>query len=903
MIKGETHPANDANVERAAKLRPRPKADSGEQRVKKRPRTRSGRDANGRYLVRVRRRPAIEKARQQLPVTGYEQQIIEAVRNHNVVIITGATGSGKTTQVPQFLFEEGFGDARSLCSPGMVAVTQPRRIAAITCAGRVAEELGTALGKEVGYHIRHDANVMASTKVKFCTDGILLREVENDFLLKKYSAVIIDEIHERTYDTDLLLAFLSRIVEVRASHSEMTPLKVILMSATLDRDSVRLFPGSPTITVPARQFSVATHFSRQTEMDYISAAFEKVSKIHKQLPKGDVLVFLTGRMEVDHLCRRLSEEFGALKGEGGMRIYPLYSTLSESLQKRVFQESAPLEIRRKVIVSTNIAETSITIPGVRYVVDSGRVKRKVFKSNGLIVAYEVGFISQASAAQRAGRAGRTGPGHCYRLFSSAVMQEMLDFDAPEILQKPADEIVLRLRALGIRKVADFPFPTRPDANQISKAEHLLSTLGALSNSDKHFLGVTKIGRYLSRFPLPPRYALLLHRCSTVSGALPYATRIASLLATGSPFSKSSASAREKQKVFSHPSCELLSQLRALCAAEYSAYAAGSIDTALLRSACSDFHLHLKTVKEILRTTKQLEGIVSNISRDYTLADADESGMWNDEGAKTQLPSPPSQDQERELMIALLAAFPDQIARRLSRQEALSAGVPQHLRNIAFSASTHSEPVYLDSRAGIILESSTVYVTYTSLLRTKEKIIMQNITIVKPEWIAAACPSLCEFSKAKGVYTMAKCRYCPKSDSMHLAVEAMYTPMSWCLGEVEVDAADYTVMAGDSRFWVFAAAVLQGKAVKRFGSFKGMLVDGSEMLKSGRGGLRALEFVRTLKEGNCDSRKGLLKAWKEDPWFLKDAYLLWVESTHQKDVEQKWPLLVTEELDVNSQNET
>ncbi|KAI8871917.1 P-loop containing nucleoside triphosphate hydrolase protein, partial [Ramicandelaber brevisporus] len=270
------------------------------------------------FVVQINRDAAIQEARQQLPVCAEEQSIMEAINLHNVVVICGETGSGKTTQIPQFLYEAGYGHAESK-NGGMIGVTQPRRVAAVAMAQRVANELNVS-DKVVSHQIRYDATVSSQTKIKFMTDGVLLRELATDFTLSKYSAIIIDEAHERSVNTDILIGLLSRVVKLRAnppkgSSIDSPPLKVIIMSATLRVDDFvkneSLFPTSipPVLKVEARQYPVTTHFSRRTTHDYLETAFKKVCKIHARLPPGGILIFLTGQNEIVSMCKKLRKRF------------------------------------------------------------------------------------------------------------------------------------------------------------------------------------------------------------------------------------------------------------------------------------------------------------------------------------------------------------------------------------------------------------------------------------------------------------------------------------------------------------------------------------------------------------------------------------------------------------------
>lgn len=533
------------------------------------------------FSITVTRTPEIQEARLKLPVVSEEQRLMEAIHNNDIVVICGATGSGKTTQVPQFLFEAGYGSPDSP-TPGMIGITQPRRVAAVSMSRRVAEELGDHSGA-VAYQIRFEGTVDSKTGIKFMTDGVLLREIAQDITLRKYSAIIIDEAHERSVNTDILIGMLSRVIKLRTELAQedptLKPLKLVIMSATLRIEDLTmnstLFPTPPPVLeVEGRQHPVTVHFSRRTYPDYVEEAFRKISRGHRKLPPGGFLVFLTGRNEIIQLSKRLKAAFGGLHSAEGpkvqisandapvevediefgdvddgadeevdefpsddedeeefqieddqqeaplkMQILPLYSLLPTREQMRVF-EPAP-EGTRQIILATNVAETSLTIPGTRFVFDCGRSKERHYDRLSGVQSYDIGWISKASANQRSGRAGRTGPGHCYRLYSSAVYER--DFQAfadPELLRMPIEGVVLQLKAMNLQNVVNFPFPTPPDRHSLGKAEKLLTYLSALSTDGQ----VTQIGKTMSVFPLSPRFARILlvghlHECLPYTIAL------------------------------------------------------------------------------------------------------------------------------------------------------------------------------------------------------------------------------------------------------------------------------------------------------------------------------------------------------------------------------------------------
>ncbi|KUI71399.1 Putative ATP-dependent RNA helicase PB1A10.06c [Cytospora mali] len=525
------------------------------------------------YSVTVSRPSDIQEARLKLPVVAEEQRIMEAIHNNDIVVLCGATGSGKTTQVPQFLFEAGYG-SRDGPTPGMIGVTQPRRVAAVSMSKRVGQELGDHSNR-VAYQIRFEGTVDPKTAVKFMTDGVLLREVAQDIALKKYSAIIVDEAHERSVNTDILVGMLSRVVKLRGELAKedptIKPLKLIIMSATLRIEDMTQNPTlfktpPPVLEVEGRQFPVTVHFSRRTQGDYVEEAFKKISRGHKKLPPGGILVFMTGQNEIMQLSKRLKMAFTGMdsapgprvripaseapieaedidfgdtddrgvqdydedpisgneeeddeaefeipeeEGETGtgpnrIHVLPLYSLLPTKEQMRVFE--TPPDGSRLVILATNVAETSLTIPGIRYVFDCGRSKERKFDRVSGVQSFEVGWISKASASQRSGRAGRTGPGHCYRLYSSAVYErDFQEFAEPELLRMPIEGVVLQLKAMNLQHVVNFPFPTPPGRQSLVKAERLLTYLSAINDSGQ----VTQIGKTMSIFPLSPRFARIL----------------------------------------------------------------------------------------------------------------------------------------------------------------------------------------------------------------------------------------------------------------------------------------------------------------------------------------------------------------------------------------------------------
>ncbi|KAJ0114712.1 tp-dependent rna helicase dhx8 [Diaporthe amygdali] len=434
---------------------------------------------------------SIKQQRESLPVFNFRNQLIQAVKDNQIMIVVGETGSGKTTQLTQYLAEAGFGDA------GMIGCTQPRRVAAMSVAKRVAEEVGCEVGAEVGYAIRFEDKTSKDTVIKYMTDGHLQREIIMDPDLQRYSIIMLDEAHERTIATDVLFGLLKKTVKRRPD------LKIIVTSATLDADKFSTyFNEAPIFTIPGRTFPVEVLYSKEPESDYLDAALVTVMEIHLAEPAGDILVFLTGQEEIDTACEVLFERMKALgPNVPELLILPVYSALPSEMQSRIF-DPAPAG-SRKVVLATNIAETSITIDGIYYVVDPGFVKQNAYDPKLGMDSLVVVPISRASAQQRAGRAGRTGPGKCFRLYTQQAFEsEMLPTTIPEIQRQNLAHTILMLKASGINDLLHFGFMDPPPMNTMLTA---LEELYALSALDDEGL-LTRLGRKMADFPVDPSLA-------------------------------------------------------------------------------------------------------------------------------------------------------------------------------------------------------------------------------------------------------------------------------------------------------------------------------------------------------------------------------------------------------------
>ncbi|KAH9719040.1 ATP-dependent rna helicase dhx37-related [Citrus sinensis] len=1053
-------------------------------------------------VVHVSRPNEVETNRKDLPIVMMEQEIMEAVNDNSAVIICGETGCGKTTQVPQV----GLNDA---CRSGRIGVTQPRRVAVLATAKRVAFELGLHLGKEVGFQVRHDKKIGDSCSIKFMTDGILLRELKYDVLLRQYSVIILDEAHERSLNTDILIGMLSRIIQPRQVLYEkqqqllcsgqciqpkdrVFPLKLILMSATLRVEDFisggRLFRNPPIIEVPTRQFPVTVHFSKRTEIvDYIGQAYKKVMSIHKRLPQGGILVFVTGQREVEYLCSKLrkaskqllvnsskenkgnqvvadsepnatkdinmkeiNEAFeiqgysteqqtdrfssydedqfdiddneldalsdseteseteilgedeklveqkcpmdgddpvdvlkenwslGSLKlafealsgknasgpssqmklstpaipeqctelpptptpeqcpelsspdvekmgdnkraGVGALCVLPLYAMLPAAAQLRVFEDVK--EGERLVVVSTNVAETSLTIPGIKYVVDTGREKVKKYNSANGIESYEIQWISKASAAQRAGRAGRTAPGHCYRLYSSAVFNNILpDFSCAEISKVPVDGVVLLMKSMNIDKVSNFPFPTPPEATALVEAERCLKALEALDSNGR----LTALGKAMAHYPMSPRHSRMLltliqtmkvksyARANLVLG---YGVAAAAALSVSNPFvlqlegtqtnsNDSELEERDNALDSEDPMCRQeklgkrkLKEVAKLSHAKFSnptsdvltvAYALQCFE--LSKSPvefCNEYALHLKTMEEMSKLRKQLLHLLfnQNVNSDQdfswthgTLGDVEHS--WRISSSKNVL----LQNEEELLCRAVCAGWADRVAKRIRAKSGSSAG-ERKVNAVRYQACMVKEDVFLHRRSSVA-NSAPEFLVYSELLHTKRP-YMHGATRVKADWLVEYARPLCHFSKS---LEGSKYNYDCYKDQVLYWVNPLFGPHQW-----ELPLHSLPVSRDDEhRVAVFACALLEGwvlpclRYVQKF-----LVAHPRSILKTEESGQRRVgKLLNKLKTKSIDSCAMLKKAWEENPRVLHSEILEWFQKGFHNKFEELWSKMLAE----------
>ncbi|XP_014282264.1 pre-mRNA-splicing factor ATP-dependent RNA helicase DHX16 isoform X2 [Halyomorpha halys] len=451
-----------------------------------------------------RKRLTIEETQKSLPVYKFKEELVQAITDHQILIIEGETGSGKTTQIPQYLYQAGFTDDGK-----KIGCTQPRRVAAMSVAARVAEEMSVKLGNEVGYSIRFEDCTSERTVIKYMTDGTLHREFLSEPDLQTYSVMIIDEAHERTLHTDILFGLVKDIARFRSD------LKLLISSATLDAEKFStFFDDAPIFRIPGRRFPVDIYYTKAPEADYIDACVVSILQIHATQPLGDILVFLTGQEEIE-TCQEILQDRVRRLGSRikELLILPVYSNLPSDMQAKIFQPTPPNA--RKVVLATNIAETSLTIDNIIYVIDPGFCKQNNFNSRTGMESLIVVPVSKASANQRAGRAGRVAAGKCFRLYTAwAYKHELEDNTVPEIQRMNLGNVVLTLKALGINDLINFDFLDPPPHETLVLALEQLYALGALN----HHGELTKLGRRMAEFPLDPMMGKMLlasekYKCS------------------------------------------------------------------------------------------------------------------------------------------------------------------------------------------------------------------------------------------------------------------------------------------------------------------------------------------------------------------------------------------------------
>ncbi|KAI0345694.1 P-loop containing nucleoside triphosphate hydrolase protein [Trametopsis cervina] len=507
---------------------------------------------------------SIQEQRQSLPIAQGRDALIQEIADNDVIVLVGETGSGKTTQVPQYILESG------LAQHGMIAVTQPRRVAATSLASRVAAERNTEVGKLVGYSVRFDEASSDLTRIKYVTDGMLVRELLSDSLLSRYSVVIVDEAHERTLRTDILMANLKTIQTKRnvprdrkgkGPATALSPLKIVIMSATLDAEKFSAFYNHAKILyVQGRQHPVTIYHTSISQTDYLDSALRTFFQIHTDQPPGDVLIFLPGQDDIEGLTSSIQMYANRLPQTApGVLICPLYAALPQNQQAKIFSPTP--KGMRKCILSTNIAETSITISGVKYVIDSGKFKEKRYIARSGGSGFDTLLtqdITKSSAMQRAGRAGREGPGFCFRLYTEEAFQAMSLSAEPEIRRCTLTASLLQLKCLG-QDLEELDFMDKPDQESVLSALATLYILGALDDKKN----LTQNGRDMAFLPVEPCFARVVLAAKEV-GCVREILDIISVLSSSSKLFHDSPDQRgaayDARQKFYHPSGDHLTIL-------------------------------------------------------------------------------------------------------------------------------------------------------------------------------------------------------------------------------------------------------------------------------------------------------------------------------------------------------
>uniref|UniRef100_A0A0R3S0K4 RNA helicase n=1 Tax=Elaeophora elaphi TaxID=1147741 RepID=A0A0R3S0K4_9BILA len=901
-------------------------------------------DAQKNNFVPVHRSESVETQRSKLPIYAEEQSIMETINDNCATIICGETGSGKTTQLPQFLYEAGYARNGKL-----IGITEPRRVATISMATRVAQEMN--LPNVVSYQIKYEGNRSAETSILFMTDGVLMKEMQKDVMLSAYSVIIIDEAHERSMYSDVLIGLLTRIAPYRFRTG--SPLKLIIMSATLRLDDFknkRLFPVSlpPVLNIDARQYSVSVHFEKRTPENYLIAAFHKICEIHEKKGPGTILVFLSGKLEVIALLKWLVGRYAIRKKNckskgkriGGEKLkqdqlelgetvsneskkteksaddeltddrfvdadnmdcgdfdseidevdfcpeasrprnsstpplfcLPLYSLLSSKKQQRIFEPTP--DGHRMCVIATNVAETSLTIPAVRYVVDSGREKRRHYDPVTGVSQFFISWISQASADQRAGRAGRVQPGEVYRLYSSAVYSDLEKFSPPEILTKPVDQLVLHLKSMNIVKVANFPFPTPPDEDSLEEAEKRLIRLGALQTTVKNNMKEARIsvlGKTLSIFPLAPTFAKILVMANQHS-LMTYACCLVAALSVREPliplYSLRGENAEETQALM----LKALKQRRSWCPPGQ-ARNFGDL-TVILRAIlsaeaskgseeeCHRLGVRRKALIEIRKLRHQLTKIVN-------------SKCPQNKPFTVKLDMKPPIDEEMLMLRQIVtASLTDNIARRVDPVS--TENVPKG----AYQSQKLKDYIYIDP-SSMLFKDEPDWVLYQEIIERKEKKYMQNVICVEKNWLPRLANTYCHFTPIKE----AEPRYDSTTDAVLILMDGTFGDLHWPLGKVE-----QPLPVNINLYRYFAQFFLDGSVCPSLAAYADkLLLSPSTMTKPwAKLQLRTEKLLNALIEYEVMNRIRLLEVWKNKNEYLLDEYLEWLPQFLHEKVQMNWP---------------
>eukprot|EP00559_Dactyliosolen_fragilissimus_P005827 CAMPEP_0184858454 /NCGR_PEP_ID=MMETSP0580-20130426/3549_1 /TAXON_ID=1118495 /ORGANISM="Dactyliosolen fragilissimus" /LENGTH=1442 /DNA_ID=CAMNT_0027354605 /DNA_START=156 /DNA_END=4481 /DNA_ORIENTATION=+ len=981
--------------------------------------------------LNVQRPTEVKEKRLNLPVCQYEYEIMDSIWNHSVTILCSETGSGKSTQVPQFLYEAGFtlglynSDTREQRPDSglLIGVTQPRRVAAVATGKRVRYEMGYAKKEGiksnlVAYQTRFETSGLGKdTRLKFMTDGILLQEVLSDLLLRKYAVIVLDEAHERNLNTDILLGMISKSIILRqkaAQQGSLPPLKLVVMSATMRvedfTENPRLFNNSDVregiincgkpnlVRIPGRTYPVTIHHSKLTDLDdYEGKTFQKVCKIHRLLPPGGILVFMTGRHEILRMVKKLrhvlaqsqkaksdkisdrdekdlkykemalsendesilrdmddddsygditqdSEEWNVIDSrndgfenqnnidicnkEGRKAlVLPLYSLMSSTEQSQIF-EAVP-EDTRLIVIATNVAETSITIPGISYVVDTGRRKCKNYNTSTGTASFDVMWTSKASADQRAGRAGRTGPGHCYRLYSSSVYDRYFDaFDPPEIITRPLEDVVLSMKAMKIRDIHNFPFPTTPNPTQVRSALKLLANIGCLElNIESNVLDdnytcdgvITELGRAVSHLPIGVRHGKILYVAAR-AGILDYAVVAVAVLSESSPFLNDSSQQKggsnnldeaknykvvEKEQLddvdktllskdgkkrknmmsrWRHSGGDVLARILAAGAYAYAGVGGEDFPEDLARKRfCAENGLNHVIMKRIHQTRLHILKIVSRQLQNVgvgRVVSSSKTGM-------SSLP-PPNRSQEHLLLQAISSGYLDHVARRVQSTLQLNENKTVSRASYFRCLSSTSEPLYIDRLSTLHCDDYRTlpeWICYDDIVRKTTKdgstlLVMNCITPINPQWLGDIANGSRLLKYGNSPLDFPAPKYSRKEDKIVCALHTKFGERGWVIPPIFATLSHVLQEKNGNRigssgigsvedvFRWFARSLLEGKVLVELTELKDHLNDNPDIITRKKPMSKVVILVSALASKEIDSKHKLIRYWAEkDDKFL------------------------------------
>ena len=931
----------------------------------------------------IERTPQIIEQRSKLPIISQEHDIMYSINNSLVTIICGETGSGKSTQIPQFLYEKGY--TKEI---GKIAITQPRRVAARSLAFRLREEMNMTQGLTIGYQVRYEnENVGKNTEIKFVTDGILLKELENDSLLSEYSVIIIDEAHERTINSDLLIGFISQILKIRyimwkrkmkynyskdnkKEEKSVLPLRLIIMSATLrvsEFSENKIFSGllKPRIVeISSRQYPVHIYHSKKTENDYINEAFKYCCKIHSRLPEGNVIVFLTGKREILDLCKKLKDEFSGMnniienepeiknidnyniieekkdendnkndeikteekkdeekiveeidKNENNIVqedkrnyspvvVLPLYSSMEPDEQMKIYQEHKG---KRMIVVSTNVAETSLTIPGVRYVIDSGRVKKRIYKSGLSFSTFKIEWISQASSNQRSGRAGRTCEGYCYRLYSNGLYVKMDKFTEPQISTSPLSQVILTLKSMKVKNIYSFPFITKPklffidkslehlvnvgavdipDIENINKINRIMNMLKDNENIEKDEISedleqrkdsttITEIGKLMAKFPVEPKLGKILIMANNFD-LLEYAILIVAILSIENLIDFTSLNMSKKEYK------EILKELNAYNnLSDILTYM--SLVILILKGKNKKININSKKITELKNLSNQLISLCKyNFKKNIK---------------KISEITLPSNNQEILLLQIILSSFIDNIARKRVLFDSVGNEIKINVsksnkkdeqiikKKIVYECNENNKECKIYNYS-TISETLPEYLIYTEIISENNNNFLHLNSCFNTDWLYNLGGNLVKTSLSLNIKEP---YYNKKTDSIYCLVDIIYGYKRWEINNIAVE------MSSDEPkfYYYFARFLLEGEIIDELKKYKKMLNSNPNIItnKVSDMYIKVSKLIIALKGNKICCKEDLENKLKKDKNFLKDVLILWYDNPSiKKIIREKWPFL-------------